>query len=46
MPDKKLCMLPPKINNQIHSCWVRIFMRDVDEVEVHCGFFFVEDQYE
>lgn len=21
-------------------------MRDVDEVEVHCGLFFVEDQYE
>lgn len=44
--DKKFCMLPPKINNQVDPCWVRVFMRDVDEVGAHCGLFFVGDQYE
>lgn len=44
--DKKFCMLPPKINNQIDPCWVRVFMRDVDEVGAHCGLFFLGDQYE
>ena len=46
MRDKKFCMLPPKINGQIDPCWVRVFMRDVDEVGAHCGLFFVGDQYE
>lgn len=46
MRDKKFCMLPPKINDQIDPCWVRVFMRDVDEVEAHCGLFFAGDQYE
>lgn len=44
--DKKFCMLPPKINNQIDPCWVRVFMCDVDEVGAHCGLFFVGDQYQ
>ncbi|MCJ1425704.1 hypothetical protein MMC29_003604 [Sticta canariensis] len=46
MRDKRFCMLPPKINGQIDPCWVRVFMRDVDEVGAHCGLFFVGDQYE
>ena len=45
MRDKKFCMLPPKINDQIDPCWVRVFMRDVDEVGAHCGLFFLGDQY-
>lgn len=44
--DKKFCMLPPKINDQIDPCWVRVFMRDVDEVGAHCGLFFLGDHYE
>lgn len=44
--DKKFCMLPPKINEQIDPCWVRIFMQGVDEVGAHCGLFFVGEQYE
>lgn len=46
MRDKKFCMLPPKIDGQIDPCWVRVFMRDVDEVGAHCGLFFVGEQYE
>ena len=44
--DKKFCMLPPKINGLVDPCWVRVFMRDVDEVGAHCGLFFVGEQYE
>lgn len=44
--DKKFCMLPSKVNGQIDPCWVRVLMRDMDEVGAHCGLFFVGDQYE
>lgn len=40
--DKKFCMLPPRLNNQIDPCWVRVFMPGVDEVGAHCGLFFVD----
>lgn len=43
--DKKFCMLPPKLNNQPDPCWVRIYMRGVDEVGAHCGLFFVGEHY-
>ena len=44
--DKKFCMLPPKVNDRIDPCWVRVFMRDVDEVGAHCGLFVLGDHYE
>lgn len=44
--DKKFCILPPKINGEIDLCWVRVYMRDVDEVGAHCGLFFVGAHYE
>ena len=45
--DKKFCMLPPTINNRPDSCWIRVFMPDVDEVGAHCGLFFVDgERYE
>jgi len=44
--DRKFCMLPPKVNGKVDSCWVRVYMRDVDEVGAHCGLFFVGAHYE
>lgn len=44
--DKKFCLLPSKINGDIDPCWVRVYMRDVDEVGAHCGLFFVGPHYE
>lgn len=44
--DRKFCMLPPKINGEIDPCWVRVYIRDVDEVGAHCGLFFVGAHYE
>lgn len=44
--DRKFCLLPPKTNNERDPCWMRVYMRDVDEVGAHCGLFVVGEQYE
>ncbi|KAK4982996.1 hypothetical protein LTR50_007483 [Elasticomyces elasticus] len=45
--DRKFCLLPPKDSKGNRDpCWVRIFMRDMDEVSAHCGLFFVSETYE
>ncbi|KAF2173351.1 hypothetical protein M409DRAFT_17290 [Zasmidium cellare ATCC 36951] len=45
--DRKFCTLPPKdANGERDPCWVRVFMKDVDEVGAHCGLFFVDERYE
>ncbi|KAK5125314.1 hypothetical protein LTR85_000423 [Meristemomyces frigidus] len=45
--DRMFCMLPPKDSNgERDPCWVRIFMKNVDEVGAHCGLFFVDERYE
>lgn len=45
--DRMFCMLPPKDSSgQRDPCWVRVFMKDVDEVGAHCGLFFVSEAYE
>lgn len=45
--DRVFCMLPPKDSaGQRDPCWVRIFMKDVDEVGAHCGLFFIDERYE
>nr|OQO24441.1 hypothetical protein B0A51_10160 [Rachicladosporium sp. CCFEE 5018] len=45
--DRKFCSLPPKDSaGQLDPCWVRVFMKDVDEVGAHCGLFFVDERYE
>ena len=39
--DKKFCMLPPRLyRGERDPTWVRVFMKDVDEVGAHCGLFF------
>jgi flagellar biosynthesis GTPase FlhF len=43
----KFCMLPPKDsmgNND--PTWVRVFMKDMDEVTAHTSLFFVNETYE
>lgn len=45
--DRTFCALPPRDSNgQLDPTWVRVFMRDVDEVGAHCGLFFVDERYE
>lgn len=43
--DRKFCLLPPKINNEVDPCWIRVAMRDLDEVGAHCGLFEIQEQY-
>lgn len=45
--DRMFCTLPPKDSNgERDPCWVRVFMKNVDEVGAHCGLFFVDERYE
>ncbi|GAB7358235.1 hypothetical protein MBLNU230_g0386t1 [Neophaeotheca triangularis] len=45
--DRKFCTLPPKdANGERDPTWVRVFMKDVDEVGAHCGLFFIDERYE
>ncbi|KAL8822734.1 MAG: hypothetical protein Q9191_006538 [Dirinaria sp. TL-2023a] len=37
--DKKFCMLPSSKLDEPDPCWVRVYMRGVDEVGAHCGLF-------
>lgn len=43
--DKKFCLLPPRTNQELDPCWIRVFMNGVDEVGAHCGLFIVGDHY-
>ena len=43
--DRRFCVLPPRINGQRDPCWVRVFMKDVDEVGAHCGLFVPGEHY-
>ncbi|KAI5924811.1 hypothetical protein F4810DRAFT_663461 [Camillea tinctor] len=44
--DRKFCNLPHKINGQVDPKWVKIFMKDTDEVGAHTGLFFAGEHYE
>lgn len=45
--DHKFCMLPSKNNQgERDPAWVRVFMKDMDEVGAHCGLFFLGETYE
>lgn len=45
--DRKFCMLPPKNKRgERDAAWVRVFMKDMDEVGAHCGLFFLGETYE
>lgn len=43
---RKFCMLPPKVNGERDSAWVKVYMEGVDEVGAHCGLFFAGPHYE
>ncbi|ORY71719.1 uncharacterized protein BCR38DRAFT_404772 [Pseudomassariella vexata] len=44
--ERKFCSLPSKVNGQMDPKWVKIFMKDVDEVGAHTGLFFPGPHYE
>jgi hypothetical protein len=44
--DRKFCLLAKDAQGNIDRCWIRVFMKDVDEVGAHCGLFYVSESYE
>jgi flagellar biosynthesis GTPase FlhF len=44
---RKFCMLPPKDGDgNKDPTWIRVFMKDMDEVTAHTSLFFVNETYE
>ena len=44
---KKFCMLPPKdAQGNKDPTWIRVFMKNMDEVTAHTGLFFLNETYE
>lgn len=44
--DRKFCVLAKDARGNIDRCWIRVFMKDVDEVGAHCGLFYFSESYE
>lgn len=44
---KKFCMLPPKdVHGNKDPTWIKVLMKDMDEVTAHTSLFFVNETYE
>ncbi|KAL7625309.1 hypothetical protein AAE478_004525 [Parahypoxylon ruwenzoriense] len=46
LKERKFCNLPHKVDGEIDSKWVKIFMKDTDQVGAHTGLFFNGEHYE
>ncbi|KAI1215027.1 uncharacterized protein F4807DRAFT_18229 [Annulohypoxylon truncatum] len=44
--ERKFCNTPAKVDGQIDPKWVKIFMKDTDQVGAHTGLFFKGEHYE
>ncbi|KAI1075848.1 hypothetical protein F5B20DRAFT_573148 [Whalleya microplaca] len=44
--EHKFCNLPHKINGQVDPKWVKVFMKDIDQVGAHTTLFFEGEHYE
>ncbi|KAI1391068.1 uncharacterized protein F4822DRAFT_171503 [Hypoxylon trugodes] len=44
--ERRFCNMPSKVNGQADPKWVKIFMKDTDQVGAHTGLFFKGDHYE
>ena len=44
--DRKFCVTPSKVDGKADPTWIRVFMKDVDEVGAHCGLFRMGEAYE
>ncbi|KAI0885153.1 uncharacterized protein GGS22DRAFT_139582 [Annulohypoxylon maeteangense] len=44
--ERKFCNTPPMVNGQMDPKWVKIFMKDTDQVGAHTGLFFRGEHYE
>ncbi|KAI0004027.1 hypothetical protein F4779DRAFT_600645 [Xylariaceae sp. FL0662B] len=44
--EYKFCNLPHKVNGEVDPKWVKIFMKDIDQVGAHTSLFFDGEHYE
>ena len=44
--ERKFCTLPSKVNGQLDPKWIKVFMKDMDEVEAHTSLFFEGPHYD
>ncbi|KAK8034345.1 hypothetical protein PG993_009340 [Apiospora rasikravindrae] len=44
--ERKFCTLPSKVNGQLDPKWIKVFMKDMDEVEAHTSLFFPGPHYD
>ncbi|KAI1415142.1 hypothetical protein F5Y13DRAFT_5932 [Hypoxylon sp. FL1857] len=44
--ERKFCNLPDKVGGQVDPKWVKIFMKDTDQVGAHTGLFFRGEHYD
>lgn len=44
--ERKFCNLPHKVEGQVDPKWVKIFMKDMDQVAAHTSLFFRGEHYE
>ncbi|KAK8066312.1 hypothetical protein PG997_013059 [Apiospora hydei] len=44
--ERKFCTLPSKVKGQLDPKWIKVFMKDMDEVEAHTSLFFPGPHYD
>lgn len=44
--ERKFCTLPSKVKGQLDPKWIKVFMKDMDEVEAHTSLFFEGPHYD
>ncbi|KAI0119597.1 hypothetical protein F4814DRAFT_412568 [Daldinia grandis] len=44
--ERKFCNIPSKVNGEVDPKWVKIFMKDMDQVAAHTSLFFRGEHYE
>ncbi|KAG4218942.1 hypothetical protein PC116_g32578 [Phytophthora cactorum] len=44
--ERKFCNIPNKVDGQVDPKWIKIFMKDMDQVAAHTGLFFRGEHYE
>ncbi|KAI5862924.1 hypothetical protein GGS23DRAFT_570188 [Durotheca rogersii] len=46
LKNRKFCNLPPKVDGEVDSKWIKVFMKDMDQVTAHTSLFFRGEHYE
>ncbi|KAI1466467.1 uncharacterized protein F4812DRAFT_434135 [Daldinia caldariorum] len=44
--ERKFCNIPNKVDGRVDPKWIKVFMKDMDQVAAHTGLFFRGEHYE